>query len=44
MSEVAIQDYYEDDNEGHIDTRNRNFECESPDKRLGCEMGIDVRG
>jgi hypothetical protein len=44
MSEVAIQDYYEDDKEGHIDTRNKNFECESPDKHLGCEMGIDVQG
>jgi hypothetical protein len=30
--------------EGHIDTRERNFECDSKDPRLGCNLGIDVAG
>jgi hypothetical protein len=30
--------------EGHVDTRERNFECESKDPRLGCNLGIDVAG
>ena len=29
---------------GHVDTRSNNFECETPDKNLGCDMGIDVPG
>ena len=44
---VNIQDYFEADKEreaGHVDTRSRNFECENPDKNLGCDMGIDVQG
>ena len=44
MAENKVQDYFDDDNEGHIDTRERNFECENPDKHLGCNMGIDVQG
>ena len=42
-----IQDYFETDKEreeGHVDTRHHNFECENPDPRLGCDMGIDVQG
>jgi hypothetical protein len=31
-------------NEGHTDTRHHNFECENPDKSLGCDPGIDVAG
>ena len=31
-------------NEGHVDTRNSNFECENPDTHLGCDPGIDVAG
>ena len=45
MSEY--QDYFDKDNnsdEGHVDTRSRNFECDNPDKNLGCDMGIDVAG
>ena len=30
--------------EGHVDTRERNFECEIKDPHLGCDMGIDVAG
>jgi len=40
-------DYFETDKqreEGHVDTRRRNFECENPDERLGCDLGIDVAG
>jgi hypothetical protein len=39
------EDYWEyEDGDGHIDTRNNNFECENKDKNLGCDMGIDVAG
>jgi hypothetical protein len=45
MAEDRTQDYFDDDNtEGHVDTRNRNFECEDKDEHLGCDMGIDVQG
>ena len=30
--------------EGHVDTRELNFECENKDPHLGCDMGIDVAG
>ena len=42
-----IQDYFETDKEreeGHVDTRHKNFECENPDQHLGCDLGIDVQG
>lgn len=42
-----VQDYIEHDDEreeGHTDTRHRNFECDTPDKNLGCDPGIDVAG
>jgi hypothetical protein len=42
-----VQDYIETDQEreeGHISTREDNFECEIPDEHLGCDMGIDVAG
>lgn len=45
--ENNVQDYFETDaerDEGHIDTRWRNFQCEKPDEHLGCDMGIDVQG
>ena len=41
------QSYIETDKEreeGHVDTRYKNFECEKPDEHLGCDMGIDVQG
>ena len=45
MSETI--NYIESDTEreeGHIDTREQNFNCENKDPRLGCDMGIDVAG
>jgi hypothetical protein len=39
--------YIETDNEreeGHVDTRECNFECDNKDPHLGCDMGIDVAG
>ena len=30
--------------EGHVNTREQNFECEDKDHNLGCDMGIDVAG
>ena len=44
MSENKTEDYFEDDDGGHVDTREQNFECEKPDEHLGCDMGIDVQG
>ena len=41
------QDYFESEEEreeGHQDTRGKNFECDAPDKNLGCDMGVDVAG
>jgi hypothetical protein len=47
MNENRIESYLESDqerNEGHVDTRSSNFECENPDTHLGCNLGIDVAG
>jgi hypothetical protein len=33
-----------DRDEGHVDTRGKNFECEDKDPHLGCDPGIDVPG
>ena len=44
MANDRTQDYWEDDNEGHVDTRAQNNNCENPDPHLGCDMGIDVAG
>lgn len=47
MTERKVQDYIENDkerSEGHVDTRHSNFECENPDRNLGCDPGIDVAG
>ena len=41
------QDYVETEEEreeGHTDARTKNFECDTPDPNLGCDMGIDVQG
>lgn len=38
------QDYWDNRDEGHVDTRERNFECENRDPNLGCDPGIDVAG
>jgi hypothetical protein len=42
-----LNNYIETDEEreeGHVNTRERNFECEDKDEHLGCDMGIDVAG
>ena len=44
MADNRTQDYWDDDNEGHVDTRQSNHECEKPDPHLGCNLGIDVAG
>ena len=47
MKTNRVDDYTESNREleeGHEDTRNRNFECENPDRNLGCDPGIDVAG
>ncbi len=44
MEQTRTEDYDKDDENGHIDTRGSNFECEKPDPRLGCDMVIDVAG
>jgi hypothetical protein len=44
MADNRIQDYTDDKNEGHVDTREANFECENKDEHLGCDPGIDVAG
>ena len=44
MAKNRKQDYWDDKNEGHVDTRENNFKCENPDKHLGCDLGIDVAG
>ena len=47
MTNTKEQSYIESENEakrGHEDTRSRNFECENPDRNLGCDPGIDVAG
>lgn len=30
--------------DGHVDTRERNSECENKDPHLECNLGIDVAG
>ena len=44
MAENKVQDYTDKSDEGHVDTREQNFDCEKPDKNLGCDLGIDVQG
>jgi len=44
MSDNKTTDYWDDRDDGHIDTREANFKCENPDPHLGCNLGIDVAG
>ena len=44
MAENKVEDYTEESNEGHVNTREKNFECENKDPNLGCDMGVDVAG
>jgi len=38
------QETEEEREEGHVDTREKNFDCENKDPHLGCDPGIDVAG
>ena len=47
MNTIKEESYIETEDEkeeGHLDTRHLNFECENPDPNLGCDLGIDVAG
>ena len=44
MNDHRIETYFDNDNDGHVDTREANFACETPDPDLGCDLGIDVQG
>jgi hypothetical protein len=44
MENTRTDDYTKDDNDGHVDTREQNQNCEKPDPNLGCDLGIDVAG
>lgn len=44
MAEIKTEDYFDESDDGHVDTREANFECENPDENLGCDLGIDVMG
>lgn len=44
MSDNRVQNYWDEKDEGHVDTRENNFKCEKPDNHLGCDLGIDVQG
>ncbi len=44
MSDDRIQDFFDNAGDGHIDTREANFKCDSPDPNLGCDLGVDVQG
>lgn len=44
MTDNRTEDYTDERNEGHVDTREANFQCDTPDEHLGCDMGIDVAG
>jgi hypothetical protein len=44
MENTRTDDYTKDDNDGHVDTREQNQNCEKPDPHLGCDLGIDVAG
>lgn len=47
MENTRIDNYIESENEleqGHVNTRESNFECENKDPHLGCDPGVDVPG
>jgi hypothetical protein len=44
MADEKVQDYFNDDTDGHADTREAIKVCEKPDPNLGCDPGIDVAG
>jgi hypothetical protein len=44
MDRGSARGFSEDKNEGHVDTREANFECGKKDENLGCNVGIGVAG
>jgi len=44
MSEQSYVESDKEREEGHVDTRHANFECDNPDPALGCDLGVDVQG
>jgi hypothetical protein len=44
MNDNKAHDYFDDNDQGHEDTRENNFTCDNPDSHLGCDPGIDVPG
>ena len=46
MAENKTQDYTDDRSDGHVDTREKNFECENKDEHQEKRLipGIDVAG
>lgn len=44
MADNRTQDYFDEKDDGHVDTREANFQCDTPDENLGCDLGIDVQG
>ena len=44
MADDEVQDYFKDDTDGHVGTREAYMICENPDPHLGCDPGIDVAG
>jgi hypothetical protein len=44
MAIKTVQDYFDDTDEGHIYTREANFQCDHPDMHLRSDLGIDVMG
>ena len=44
MKNKKREDYFDDSNEGNVDTRQANFECDNSDENFGCDLGIDFQG
>ena len=47
MKNIREESYIESEQEreeGHLDTREENFNCENKDPNLGCDLGVDVPG
>jgi hypothetical protein len=44
MNANRQEDYFDENSEGHVDTREANLTCDNPDEHPGCDMGIDVAG
>lgn len=42
MSKNNTRDYWDNRDDGHVDTREQNFNSDHLSKNLDCDMGIDV--